>query len=176
MAYNTDNISNPIALQKPPTPTRETPLLCGNRQSLEGNKQQSDDDDAPRVLEIVPINTWTTAVNLLIIGSLPITSAPSAAALGISLASYMYMLIMIFFFGSLLSGGRVFFSHFLPQGKLACHGFIMTHVWILAELRGGVRRIKRRLAGSVWQGIAFRLPETSRSLGTPQIVFQILVF
>eukprot|EP00904_Undaria_pinnatifida_P010502 jgi/Undpi1/6582/HiC_scaffold_20.g09061.m1 len=36
------------AEQKPPTPTRETPLLCGNRQSLEGNKQQSDDDDAPR--------------------------------------------------------------------------------------------------------------------------------
>ena len=57
------------------------------------------------------------------------------------------------------------FSHFRPRGKLACHGYIMKHVWISAELRGGARRIKRRLAGFIWQGIAFRLPETSRSLG-----------
>ena len=39
-----------------------------------------------------------------------------------------------------------FFSHFRPRGKLACHGYIMKHVCISAELRGGVRRIKRRLA------------------------------
>ena len=43
----------------------------------------------------------------------------------------------------------------------------MKHAWISAELRAGARR----LAGSIWQGIAFRLPETSRSLGTPLIVF-----
>ena len=49
---------------------------------------------------------------------------------------------------------------------------IRTHVWISAELRGGARRIKRRLAGSFWQGIAFRLPETSRSLGTPKLFFK----
>ena len=49
----------------------------------------------------------------------------------------------------------------------------MKHVWISAELRGGSWRIKRRLAGSIWHGIASRLPETSRSLGTPQIVVQI---
>ena len=52
----------------------------------------------------------------------------------------------------------------------------MKQVWISAEHRGGARRIKRRLAGSILQGIAFRLPETSRSLGTPQIVFQNLIY
>ena len=51
----------------------------------------------------------------------------------------------------------------------------MKHVWISAERRGGARRIERRLAGSIWQGIAFRFPETSWSLGTPQTVFQILI-
>ena len=51
----------------------------------------------------------------------------------------------------------------------------MKHVWISAEPRGGVRRIKRHLADSVWQGIAFRLPETSRSLATLHIVLQILM-
>ena len=76
---------------------------------------------------------------------------------------------MIFvFFGSLLPGGRGFL---LALSAAACHGYIKKHVWISAELRGGARRIKRLLAGSIWQGIAFRLPETSRSLGTPQIVF-----
>ena len=65
-----------------------------------------------------------------------------------------------------------FFSHFRPRGKLACHGYIMKHAWISAELRGGARRIKRRLARSMWQRTAFRLPETCRSLGTPQIVFK----
>ena len=69
-----------------------------------------------------------------------------------------------------------FFSHFRPRGKLACHGYIMKHVWISAELRGGAWRIKRRLAGSIWQGIAFRLPEMSRSLETPQIVLQFSIF
>ena len=42
-----------------------------------------------------------------------------------------------------------FFSHFRPWGKLACHGYIMKHGWISAELRGGARCIKRRLAGSI---------------------------
>ena len=51
----------------------------------------------------------------------------------------------------------------------------MKHVWNSAELRGGARRIKRRLAGSIWQGIVFCLPETSRSRGTPKIVFQIFM-
>ena len=69
-----------------------------------------------------------------------------------------------------------FLSHFRPRGKLACHWDIMKHAWISAELRGGARSIKRRLAGSIWQGIAFRLPETSRSLGTTQSDFQILIF
>ena len=46
----------------------------------------------------------------------------------------------------------------------------------LGRAPGGVRRIKRRLADSIWQGIAFGLPETSRSLGTPQIVFHNLIF
>ena len=53
---------------------------------------------------------------------------------------------------------------------------LWKHVWISAELRGGARRIKRRLAGSTCQGIAFCLPETSRSIGTPQIISQILIF
>ena len=52
----------------------------------------------------------------------------------------------------------------------------MKHAWILAELRGGVLRIKRRLRGSIWQRIVFRLPETSKSLATPPLVFQFLVF
>ena len=68
-----------------------------------------------------------------------------------------------------------FFSHFRPRGKLACDGYIMKHVWISALLRGGARRIKRRLAGSIWHGIAFRLRETSRSIATPQNIFQILI-
>ena len=70
----------------------------------------------------------------------------------------------------------MFLSHFRPRGKLACHGYIIQHVWISAELRGGARRIKRRLAGSIWHGIAFHLLETSKSLGTPQSVVQILIF
>ena len=64
------------------------------------------------------------------------------------------------------------FSDFRPRGKLACRGYMMKHVWISAELRGGARRIKRHLAGSFRQGVAFRLSEMSRSLGTPQIVFK----
>ena len=52
--------------------------------------------------------------------------------------------------------------------------YVMKHVWISADLRGGARRIKRRSAGSIWQGTAFRLPETSKSPGTPQIVFSNL--
>ena len=52
----------------------------------------------------------------------------------------------------------------------------MKHAWISAELCGGARNIKRRLAGAIWQGIAFRLPETSSSLGTHQNFFQILIF
>ena len=86
---------------------------------------------------------------------------------------YMYISRMVFVvFGSLLPAAECFFSHFRPRGKLACHGYIMKHVWILAELLGGARRIKGRLAGSIWQGIAFRLPETIRSLGIPQLVFK----
>ena len=77
-----------------------------------------------------------------------------------------------FFLARCSPAAKCFFSHFRPRGKLACHGNIMKHVWISAKLRGGARRIKRRLAGSIWQGIAFRLPETSRLLGTPQIVFK----
>ena len=70
-----------------------------------------------------------------------------------------------------------FFSHFRPRGQLACHGYITKHVWLSTKLRGGARRIKRRLAGSICEGIAFRLPETSRSLGTPQqTVLQVLTF
>ena len=75
------------------------------------------------------------------------------------------------------SSAECFFSRFRPRGKLACHGYIMNHVLISAELRGGARRIiKRRLAGFIWQEIAFRLPETSRSLRAPHIVFQNLIF
>ena len=61
-------------------------------------------------------------------------------------------------------------------GQACLLWYIMKHVWISAELRGGARRIIRRLAGCIWQGIAFRLPETSRSFGTPHIVFQMLIF
>ena len=77
-----------------------------------------------------------------------------------------------FFSARCFAAAEYFFSHFRPRGKLACHGYIMKYIWISAELRGGARRIERRLAGSIWQGIAIRLPETSRSLGTPQFVFQ----
>ena len=52
----------------------------------------------------------------------------------------------------------------------------MKHAWISAEILGGARCIKCRLSGSLWQGIAFRLPETSRSLGTPHFFIQILIF
>ena len=69
----------------------------------------------------------------------------------------------------------MFFPHFRPRGKLAYHWYIMKRVLISAELRGGARRIKLRLA-SYLEGIAFCLHETSRSLGTPQIVFQMLKF
>ena len=72
-----------------------------------------------------------------------------------------------------------FFPHFRPRGKLAYHGYVVKHVWISAELRGGARRIKRRLAAYLvlyLQAIAFRLPETSWSLETPQIVLQTLIF
>ena len=68
-----------------------------------------------------------------------------------------------------------FFSYFRRRGKLTCHGYIMKHVWISAKLRGSARRIKRRSSGSIWQGIAFRVAETSRSRGTSQIVLQILI-
>ena len=85
---------------------------------------------------------------------------------------YVYVEYDIYFFLARCSpAAECFFSHFRPRGKLVCHGYIMKHVWISAKLRGGARRIKRRLAGSIWQEIAFRLPDTSRSLGTPQIVF-----
>ena len=72
-----------------------------------------------------------------------------------------------FFLARCSPAAECVFSHFRPRGKLACHGYIMKHVWISAEPRGGARRIKRCLAGSIWQRIAFRLPETSRSLGAP---------
>ena len=51
----------------------------------------------------------------------------------------------------------------------------MKHTCISAELRGGARRIQCRSAGSTWQWTAFRLPETSRSLETPQTVLQFFV-
>ena len=63
------------------------------------------------------------------------------------------------------------FLAFRPWGKLAFHGYNIKHIWISAELRRGARRSKRRLAGLSWQGIAFRPPETSRSLAEPQIVY-----
>ena len=81
-----------------------------------------------------------------------------------------------FFLARCSPAAECFFSHFRPRGKLACHGYMMKHFWISAELRGGARRSKHRSAGSIWQGIAFLLPETSRSLGTPEVFFQILIF
>ena len=54
-------------------------------------------------------------------------------------------------------------------GKLACHGYIMKHVWISAELRGGARRIKRRLAGSIWQGIASASLRRAGHLAHPKL-------
>ena len=92
------------------------------------------------------------------------------------LYTYMSIVILVFVLARCSPAPECFFSHFRPRGKLACHGYIMKHVWMSAELRGGAWRIKRRLAGSIWQGIAFRLPETSRSFGTPQIVFEFLIF
>ena len=86
----------------------------------------------------------------------------------------MYFVNDLRFFGSLLSGGRVFHLALSTAGQASLP-------WVLYEAcldlgRAPWRRSARRLAGSIWQGIAFRLPETSRSLGTPQIVFQILIF
>ena len=75
-----------------------------------------------------------------------------------------------FLFGSLLSGGRVFLA-LSAAGQASLHGYIIKHAWISAKLRGGVRGIKRRLAGSIWQGIAFRLPETSGHLEHPKLYF-----
>ena len=92
-------------------------------------------------------------------------------------AIYVYVKYDLhFFLARCPPAAECLFSHFRPRGNIACHGYIMKHVWISAELRGGARRIKRRSAGSIWQGIAFRPPETSRSLGTPQTVFQMLIF
>ena len=88
----------------------------------------------------------------------------------------MYNMIFVSFLLAALRRPSVSSHTFRPRGKLACHGYIMKHVWILAELRGGARRIKRRLSGSIWQAIAFRLPETSRSLETPHFFFQIMIF
>ena len=88
----------------------------------------------------------------------------------------MSNVILVFVLARCSPAPECFFSHFRPRGKLACHGYIMKHVWISAELRDGARRIKNRLAGSFWQGFAFRLPETSRSFGTPQIVFGFFIF
>ena len=81
-----------------------------------------------------------------------------------------------FFLARCSPAAECFFSRFRPRGKLACYGYIIKHACISAELRGGARRIKLRLAGSIWQGIASRPPETSRSLGTPHVVFQNLIF
>lgn len=50
------------------------------------------------------------------------------------------------FLSLLPSTGRVFFSHILPRGKLASHGYIMKHVWISVELRGFARPIKKSLS------------------------------
>ena len=93
--------------------------------------------------------------------------------------TYLYVYVkyyLRFFWARCSSAAECFFSHFRQRGKLVCHGYIMKHVWVSAELGGGARRIKRRLSGSIWRGIAFRVPETSRSFGIPQIVFQILIF
>ena len=81
-----------------------------------------------------------------------------------------------FFLARCSPAAEGFFSHCRPEGELACHGYILKHVWISAELRGGAWHIKRRLAGSIWQGIAFRLPEAGRPFGTPHFVFEILIF
>ena len=82
----------------------------------------------------------------------------------------MYNLIFVFF-GSLISGGRVFLLALSAAGQASLPWYTMTHVWISAELRGGARRIERRTARPIWQGKAFRLPEASRSFGIPQNCF-----
>ena len=66
---------------------------------------------------------------------------------------YMQNMIFVFFLARCSPAAECFFSQFRPRGKLACRGYIMNHVWISAELRGRARRIKRRLAGSISQGI-----------------------
>ena len=32
-----------------------------------------------------------------------------------------------------------FFLHFTQRGELGCHGYILKHLWISAELRSGAR-------------------------------------
>ena len=56
---------------------------------------------------------------------------------------YMYHIIS-FYFGSLLSGDREFLLALSAASKQGCHGYMMKHVWISAELCGGAPRIKRR--------------------------------
>ena len=56
---------------------------------------------------------------------------------------YVYIVYVLydlrFLFGRCYLAAKCFFSHFRPQGELTCHGYIMKHVWISAELRGGAR-------------------------------------
>ena len=58
---------------------------------------------------------------------------------------YIYVkYYLVFFLARCSPAAKGFFSHFRLRGKQDCHGYIMKHVWISAELRGGARRIRRR--------------------------------
>ena len=72
------------------------------------------------------------------------------------------------------SSAERFFSQFRPRAKLSCHRYFMKHVWISAELCGGARRIKRRLAGNTWLGI-IPLPWDEQVTWNTPNSFQILM-
>ena len=93
------------------------------------------------------------------------SEAPRGTSTTVALLRYVYMQKCTF--GGMLSGGRVSFSHFRLRGKQGGHRYITTHVWILAELRGGAPSIQHRRAGSFFQGVAFRLAEAIRGMEKP---------
>ena len=70
---------------------------------------------------------------------------------------------MIFvIFCSLLSLARGFLLALSAAGQASLPWVHHEACLDLGEFCGGARRVKRRLAGSIWQGITFHPPETNR--------------
>ena len=88
---------------------------------------------------------------------------------------YMYNSTFVFF-SSLLSGGRVFLFAFSAAGQASLPWVHYEPCLDLGRGRGDARRVKHRLAGTVWQGIAFRLPRRAGHLEHPTFLFFVVLF